>query len=76
MTSLVIWSFFSEGCGIPDGDSIILTGGARTENRASRYTVNGWLENLPDLKIGRTNHGCASYTAEDGSKVRSPFQTY
>ena len=62
--------YYSDGCGIPDGNSVILTGGVWTRNKVSRYNVDGWLEDLPDLTIGRGSHGCASYTDEDGTKVQ------
>ena len=36
----------------------------------SRYDVlSGWLEDLPELNIGRYYHACAGYTS-GGRKVR------
>ena len=60
-------------CAIPDGDSVIMTGGYNYSSggndsltRVSRYTrEQGWVEDLPELLIGREDHGCASYTKDD-----------
>ena len=64
---------FRLACAIPDGDSVILTGGYNYSSggndsltRVSRYNRKlGWVEDLPELKIGREDHGCASYTKDD-----------
>ena len=57
---------FSYACAIPDGDSVVLTGGMFTENKVSRYQMDqGWVEDLPDLKFGRVYHGCAAFTKDD-----------
>ena len=57
---------FSDACAIPDGDSVVLTGGMMTLNKVSRYQMDqGWVEDLPELNIGRRYHGCASFTKDD-----------
>ena len=60
---------YSEACAIPDTDTVVLTGGSDTRTTVSRYNDKEWLENLPDLNIGRFRHACAGYTS-GGRKVR------
>ena len=68
-------SNFSDTCSIPDGDSVLLTGGfnsvvdcpspGEVSSKVHRYTQDlGWVEDLPDLKDGRYGHGCASFTMD------------
>ena len=77
---------FRLACAIPDGDSVIMTGGYNYTNwemsltRVSRYTrEQGWGEDLPDLIFGREDHGCASYTKDDEEvylcKINTLFTT-
>jgi len=56
------------GCGIIDGDTIIITGGARGSNIVDRYNKEGFVENLPSMIESRTAHGCG-YFNRDGKKV-------
>ena len=35
----------------------------------SRYGRAGWLEDLPSLNVGRSNHGCGSYVSAGGDLV-------
>ena len=66
---------FSEMCSIPDGDSVLLTGGhcywglcywgkpLQASSKVSRYTrEEGWVEDLPDMNQGRYGHGCTAFT--------------
>jgi len=46
-------------CGIPDGQSIVLTGGRR-HNYVTRYNVNGFVEELTQLPENRYGHACAA----------------
>ena len=55
---------------IDEGDTFLMTGGQYSLNTVSRYTVDGWLENLGDLNIGRIFHACGQYTDTLGRKVR------
>ena len=48
---------------------MIITGGSTTATTVSVYSVQGWLEDLPPLSIGRINHACAGYTS-GGRTVR------
>ena len=90
--------YFSDACSIPDGDSVLLTGGrckwgtmapdcactcapalpsfglcsmwrdgcirpsAMAGSKVHRYNQEGWVEDLPDLTVGRYGHGCAAFT--------------
>ena len=60
-------------CSIPDPDNreVVITGGSgntRTYTKVSVYNEKGWSRNLNDLKDGRNNHACTSFTHE-GKKV-------
>ena len=54
---------YSRACAIPDGESVVLTGGesGAIRSKVSRYNKDGWMEDLPDLNMGRWAHGCAGY---------------
>jgi len=62
-------------CAIPDMDShsVILTGGGLTKEEeskfVSRYNLHGFVEYLPRLTEGRSDHGCGSYRRADGTQV-------
>lgn len=77
-------------CAIADKDSTILTGGYKnaTENMkvVARYNLQGHVENLPEMNLGRRGHGCGSYQSGgtmvllvvggfDGSKDFSSTET-
>ena len=36
----------------------------------SRYGMDGWLEDLAPLVVGRSSHGCGSYVSH-GARVRA-----
>ena len=65
--------YYRSACAIPDGDSVILTGGRYTKQTVSRYDSTGYVGNLADLRVGRYNHGCGSYLRHDGTKVSIGF---
>jgi len=62
-------------CGItePGSDYIILTGGDGGDytpfNTVAKYTVQGFVGNLPSLKIGRYAHGCGVLDITTDKKV-------
>ena len=62
---------YRNACAIADltSDSVIVTGGYNTMHNVSRYDLLGWVEDLPPLLNGRTDHGCGAYMKEDGSQV-------
>ena len=54
-----------KSCAIPDGDSLVITGGMVFVKKVVRYTSRqGNRELLPDMNEGRYSHGCAAFTKE------------
>ena len=60
-------------CAISDGATVVVTGGAPARDTVSRYTRNGWIEDLPSLIEGRQNHGCASFAKNENLVRNSIF---
>ena len=63
--------YYRYACSIPDPSSatVIVTGGFYYAlDTVSRYGLEGWLEDLPPLNVGRSRHGCGSYVS-DGDLV-------
>jgi len=58
-----------QACAIADQTTVIITGGTYTQHIVSRYGTAGHIEDLPSLNQGRRNHGCGSYTDDNGGKV-------
>merc|ERR1711892_140161 len=61
-------------CAIPDldGHSVVLAGGGFHEDdskRVSRYNIHGFVEDMPQLTVGRMDLGCGSYQRDDGTQV-------
>ena len=59
-------------CAIQLSDSVIMTGGGDTAegmNMVARYGIDGFMEDLPSLVVGRKEHGCGSYLREDRTQV-------
>ena len=57
-------------------DKVIITGGALSgflvaSDKATIYNNNGFVEDLPSLKIGRWGHACGHYITDitNGNKV-------
>ena len=49
---------------------MVVTGGtAGSHVLATKYNLDGWLEDLPDLNHGRRNHACTWYRADEGDLV-------
>ena len=38
-------------------------------NTVSVYSTEGWIEDLPDLLLGRSSHGCGHYINDDNRMV-------
>ena len=67
-------------CAIEDGEEVVLTGGVSggggwnseiTENRVTRYNIQGEATPLPSLNTARYNHACGTIRKSDGTTVRS-----
>ena len=55
-----------DACTISEGGTVLVTGGRFTKFRVTRYSrTKGWVKDLPDLKVGRLEHGCAAFTVGD-----------
>ena len=52
---------YSRACAIEDGSSVVITGGYYSLRTVSRYSVQGWQEDLGQLITGRYGHGCSAY---------------
>jgi len=65
---------FREACAFsdPDTDTVITTGGWWQGDYlafVTRYNVDGFVEELPQINIARNEHGCSSYLDSEGNKV-------
>ena len=61
--------YYRDACSISLPDSVIITGGYDTRNIVSRYSRDGWVEDLPSLRVARYGHGCSQYLS-GGEQVR------
>ena len=61
-------------CSIELKEMVILTGGTK-ENKVTVYNNKGFVEDWPELKTGRFNHGCGHFINTDNKVVRhiDPF---
>ena len=48
---------------------MVITGGDYTMSTASIYSIDGWVEDLPNLLTGRSGHGCGHYINNDNKMV-------
>ena len=37
--------------------------------KVSKYSGHGWIEDLPKLHAGRSNHGCGTYVDSNNNRV-------
>ena len=76
---MLIVTACSDSCAIDDGEEVVLTGGMSgggrnkkiTENRVTRYNIQGEATPLPSLNTARYNHACGTIRKSDGTTVRS-----
>ena len=61
--------FFSYACSIEMPEMFILTGGYYISRTVSRYSMDGWMEDLPELNEARTSHGCGYFYNDDMQRV-------
>lgn len=50
-------------CGISDGETFIVTGGYPYHDYVTRYNINGFVEELPQMLEKRRTHACAAHPA-------------
>jgi len=60
-----------DACAIadPDNMTVIITGGSYYEETVSVYGLDGWIEDLPPLNVGRKDHACTSFISSEGDRV-------
>ena len=63
-------------CLIDEGDTFLLTGGDGSDGIASRYDINGWIEDLDPLLHPRWYHSCFSYVNDQGERVNMVCSGY
>ena len=42
----------------------------------SKYNGGGWLEDLPDLNVGRFDHGCGHYVDSNNNNVGKGYNLF
>ena len=69
--SFILYILFRDACAFEDLETItvVITGGKFTRITVSVYGLQGWIEDLQPLNIGRFHHACSSYMS-GGSRVR------
>ena len=70
---------FRNACSIQFDDKVIITGGihkftSSSSTTVSVYTMEGWIEDLPDLLQGRNYHGCGHYNDDNNEEVINTSQ--
>jgi len=56
-------------CGFQHDENFIITGGMKTKKKVSKYNVEGFVEDLPDLETGRFYHACGYYTNTENKPI-------
>ena len=64
---------FRHACSIDvkETEKVILTGGRYTKTKVTVYNTEGFVEDWPELKTGRFNHGCGHFINTDNKVVRN-----
>ena len=65
----MLYDCFRYACSIELKEMVILTGGTK-ENKVTVYNNKGFVEDWPELKTGRFNHGCGHFINTDNKVVR------
>ena len=64
-----------ESCSIEFDDKVVITGGRKSggegTSKVSVYDVYGFVQYLPDLIVGRKQHGCGHYINSNNEMVSS-----
>ena len=48
-----------------------MTGGQHTLSNVTVYNTNGWVRDLPDLKVKRRAHACGHYVGDNQETVKT-----
>ena len=78
------WNYYDDystgryACSVPDSltNTVVITGGGFDENSSklvTRYSLQGFVEDLPQLGEGRFDHGCGTYQRSDGTQVTRKY---
>ena len=66
--------FVSSACGgpLPHTEELLLTGLKRNgmSNVVSVYNISGWVKDIAKLNVGRSQHTCGGFMADDGFYVK------
>ena len=60
---------FRDACAIELELQVVVTGGYNTASKVTVYNEGGFQEELPELLMGRSSHGCGHYTDVEGNLV-------
>ena len=60
-------------CGIQTDDTYVITGGAVSKKKVTRYTRTGDTKTMPELNIGRISHACEKFVNDEGATVSSTY---
>ena len=66
----MLYDCFRSACSIELKDIVILTGGLYTQSKVTVYNNEGFVADWPELKTGRSNHGCGHFVNTDNKVVR------
>merc|ERR1719150_1736476 len=58
-----------DACAIELELQVVVTGGYNTASKVTVYNEGGFQEELPELLMGRSSHGCGHYTDAEGNLV-------
>ena len=72
---LLTFSLLRLSCSIPDGDSVVVTGGHYSKGNVVRYNEVGFVEDLPELITGRFSHACSWYIDSQDKMVKRTQRT-
>jgi len=68
-TSFQLEDEANEACGFQHDEFFVITGGIGTWSKVRRYAEDGTMDNLPNLKTGRAQHGCGHYFSDSNELV-------
>ena len=57
-------------------EEVIVTGGSETLALVTVYNEQGFVTELPNLNVGRSEHGCGHFVNTGGSQVREAQLTH
>jgi len=70
-TSFQLEDEANDACGFQHDEFFVITGGIGTWSKVRRYAEDGTMDNLPNLKTGRAEHGCGHYFSDSNELVQN-----